>query len=664
MGTVVINNAAEDSTKSVKEIIENMKPEEKDALQGWYWYDWANQAYALTVMTVIAPLLIASLYNTATGTQGGAGFYSLVYGFSMLIVALTVPALGVIADRIPVKKSILFWYTVVGVAFCAAMGAAPYFGNNAYKVLALMYVLGSIGFSSGNSIYYAFMPYLAPRKAMDHVSSWGYAYGFMGGSILLLFHLIVLTASPWDSNFQLAVVFVTSALWWWGFGALMFLKTPEPPILDKMEYNGFMDSTKFAYKQVWKTLKEIMKFKVLFLFIIAYLLFYDGVNTINGLATAVGESLLRLNPVMNYALILTVNFIAVPMSIVFGKIADKKGTKFTLILALSIYCFAAVTAVGFAPLELKDDSERYDFQYEWNEDSNEYQLTTLYDRGIDGWVSEDSEGDAEFRNAFGTWMDFEGKESKKAGGGIFNGLSALIVIGLATAGVGFAMMSLIRKSIGWKGLLLILIIAGGMLAGTSIMFSEEKKAEDSLTTSITEEEAQLMIMEFEDVSDHRFSIYFKGGDANISGKAEIGDKHPTQLDQGGYMDWWPETLRTYIWEPFGIGVSLQWIILGVFIGCVMGAAGAQARTMFTMLIPKTRTTEFFGFFGFIGKAAAMTGPFLYAFAQGVFDDRVALLSIVVVIIVGTILCGMVDLEKGIKMADEEDARVLKEREEE
>ncbi len=88
----------------------------------------------------------------------------------------------------------------------------------------------------------------------------------------------------------------------------------------------------------------------------------------------------------------------------------------------------------------------------------------------------------------------------------------------------------------------------------------------------------------------------------------------------------------------------------------MGAAGAQSRSMFTMLIPKSRTTEFFGFFGFIGKAAAMMGPFIYAAAAGLFDDRMAVISIVVVILVGTYLCSKVDLEEGIRMADEEDAR--------
>ena len=164
MATTVSTSSAH-SEMTAKELIEGMTPAEQDALKGWYWYDWANQAYALTVMTVIVPALMANLYNTATGTQGGAGFYALIYGIAMLIVAVTAPALGVIADRMPIKKKLLFWYTLAGVIFCAAMGAAPYFGSKAYMVLAMMYVFGSIGFSGGNTIYYAFMPYLAPQKS-------------------------------------------------------------------------------------------------------------------------------------------------------------------------------------------------------------------------------------------------------------------------------------------------------------------------------------------------------------------------------------------------------------------------------------------------------------------------------------------------------------------
>ena len=128
------------------------------------------------------------------------------------------------------------------------------------------------------------------------------------------------------------------------------------------------------------------------------------------------------------------------------------------------------------------------------------------------------------------------------------------------------------------------------------------------------------------------------------------------VDQGGPVDWWASTMRSMIWAPLGISVSLQWIILGLFVGCAMGSAGAQARSMFSQLTPKTRTSEFFGFFGFLGKSAAMIGTALYAIASTTFDSRVALLSITVVILAGTYLTSKVDIEEGIRVAQEEDAR--------
>ena len=105
-----------------------------------------------------------------------------------------------------------------------------------------------------------------------------------------------------------------------------------------------------------------------------------------------------------------------------------------------------------------------------------------------------------------------------------------------------------------------------------------------------------------------------------------------------------------MWGPLGLGINIQWIFLGLVVGCVMGAT-CPSKIMFTMLIPKTRTTEFFGFFGFIGKAAAMIGPLLYAAAATYFDSRVAILTIVVVIVLGTFLTGKVDLEEGIRVAE-------------
>ena len=648
------------NAESVKKSIDQMSPEGKRALKGWYLYDWANQAYALTVMVVIAPQLMAGLYNLATGTQSGDAFYAFVLTFSMVFVVITAPALGVIADRMPVKKKLLKWYTIAGVVFTALMGAAPYFGSQGYIVLAMMYTIGTIGFTGGNVIYYSFMPYLAEKHCQDHVSSWGYSYGFMGGSILLIFHLFVLMGPfNWDTNFKLAVIFVTSSLWWWGFGMLMFKWTPEPEIPSHMEWEGFVKAAKVAYAQVFQTAREIKKFKVLALFLVAYLLFYDGVNTIASMASAFGESVLRLDTSMNVMLLLTVNVVAIPMTLVFGKLANIKGTKFALMLALLIYCFVAVAAAGFAPLELEgeEDTERYDFAFTWNNETGVYEMTTLYDRGYENWIGESSEGDAAFRDAFQEHFPEPDYSVDSAGKSTLGtGLLVCLFILVMIAVLGRGVMWLQDREMGWMGVIAAVLLVGTGIFAASFLADQASIKEDDVKT-ITEADAVALVAAFDETSDHRFSIIIVGGNESIAGSSEIGDTHPTIVDQGGPVDWWAKSMRDYVWAPLGIGVALQWIILGMLVGVAMGSAGAQARSMFSQLVPETRTSEFFGFFGFLGKSAAMIGTFIYGITSSVFDSRVALMSVTVVILIGTYLANKIDLEEGIRVAAEEDARI-------
>ena len=653
--------ATSEDMRTTKEIMKSQSDDDKKSLKSWYFFDWANQAYALTVMTVIAPQLMAALYNTATGTQSGDAFYAWILTISMIFVVVTAPALGAIADKMPIKKKLLKWYTLVGIIFTALMGAAPYFGSDGYMILALMYIIGTVGFTGGNVIYYSFMPYLAPRKCQDHVSTWGYAYGFMGGSLILIFHLIVLLDPfgifDWDWKFKMAVIFVTSSIWWWGFGLLLFKWTPEPEIPSEMEWKGLKNATAVAYKQVFQTFREIKKFKVLAFFLVAYLLFYDGVNTIASMASAFGESVLRLNTDMNVKLLLTVNIVAIPMTIVFGKLADIKGTKFALMLALLIYCFVAVVAAGFAPLELEgeEDAERYDFAFSWDNNTSMYELETLYDRGYEGWVGETSTGDAEFRDGFQEYFPENSTDYDKdsATGTISGGILVCILVLVFLVLIGGSVMFLQTKDLGKIGILAMIIIVLLGILGASF-FADQATGKVVEEHKIDADDAESIVAAFNDTSDHRFSIIFVGGP--MEGNSEIGDRHPTIVDQGGPVDGWAEFMRDNVWKPLNIGVSLQWIILGMFVGVAMGSAGAQARSMFSQLVPETRTSEFFGFFGFLGKSAAMIGTFLYGIASTAYDSRVAILSITIVILLGTFLTSRVDLEEGIRVAEEEDAR--------
>ena len=337
-------------------------------------------------------------------------------------------------------------------------------------------------------------------------------------------------------------------------------------------------------------------------------------------------------------------------------------------LALVIYCFVAIAAAGFAPLELDpstdkdgdnipDDANRYDFTFTYNESTGLYDMETLYNRGYENWVGETSSGDAEFRNNFQEFFPDPDYSVGDAGeSSIGKGLLVCLFILIMVALLGAGMMFIQKQEMGWMGVLAIVFLIGVGVVGASFLAGQAETNEKEVL-AITEADAASIVSNFENANDHRFSIIFVGGpDSNISGKAEVGDRHPTQVDQGGPIDWWPKTVREYLWAPLGISVSMQWIILGMFVGIAMGSAGAQARSMFTKLIPETRTSEFFGFFGFLGKSAAMIGTFLYGIASSLFDSRVAILSITLVILAGTFLTSRVDLEEGIRVAEEEDAR--------
>ena len=281
---------------------------------------------------------------------------------------------------------------------------------------------------------------------------------------------------------------------------------------------------------------------------------------------------------------------------------------------------------------------------------------TLYDRGYENWVGETSAGDSEFRDNFQQYFPDNSTDYQKDSAGsstLGAGLLACVIILGFVAILGGAIMFIQNKELGMKGIVaIVVLVIIGLLSATMLAGQADSKDEETFNISTTD--ANSLHSAFDNVSDHRFSIIFIGGD--LDGKSEIGDRHPTKVDQGGPVDGWAETMRDKVWEPLNLGVSMQWIILGMFVGVAMGSAGAQARSMFSQLVPETRTSEFFGFFGFLGKSAAMIGTFLYGIASSTFDSRVAILTITIVILAGTYLTSKVDLEEGIRVAEEEDAR--------
>jgi MFS-type transporter involved in bile tolerance (Atg22 family) len=145
----------------------------------------------------------------------------------------------------------------------------------------------------------------------------------------------------------------------------------------------------------------------------------------------------------------------------------------------------------------------------------------------------------------------------------------------------------------------------------------------------------------------------QGGD--LDGTTALGHDHPTSLGDGP-LDFIPETVRDVVWEPLGMGVFWQFLLLGCMAGALLGGSQGLSRSIFGQMVPETRSAEFFGFFGFFGKVAALMGPLLYGTMTVMYDSRVGIASICVLIVIGTLMMRLVDVEDGRRAAMEEDAR--------
>jgi hypothetical protein len=159
------------------------------------------------------------------------------------------------------------------------------------------------------------------------------------------------------------------------------------------------------------------------------------------------------------------------------------------------------------------------------------------------------------------------------------------------------------------------------------------------------------------LEETRFSAYLGIDPSGDSTEVNmVGIDHPTNLGDGEF-DAIPIAARSIVWAPLGITILFQWLILGCMAGVLMGGSQGLARSLFGQMVPETRSTEFFGFFGFFGKVAAFIGPLLYGTLSVMFDSRVAIASLAVLIIAGTVMMWWVDVEDGIAVANAEDERI-------
>lgn len=300
------------------------------AERSWITYDWANSVYATNIMAAIFPIYYASVANDMGNKWWGIGV-----SIASLICAILAPTLGAIGDFKGYKKKLLTAFIVIGVVFTAMMAFV-----GTWQWMLVGYVLSHIGFSGSCVFYDSFLTDVTTEERMDRVSSWGYAMGYIGGSTIpFVISIVILLLTDFSVNAIKFSILITSV--WWAVFSL--------PILKNVEQKHYVETppkelAKSAGKNLLDTMKRCVTNKGLFIYLLAYFFYIDGVGTIITLSTNYGATLGLGSTGMILALLVT-QLVAVPFSILFSKLASKFGNIKMIITAIAVYfciCF-----VGF-----------------------------------------------------------------------------------------------------------------------------------------------------------------------------------------------------------------------------------------------------------------------------------------------------------------------------
>lgn len=298
---------------------------------GWAAYDWANSAFSLSVVTAFVPILLSEYWNDGADSTLTTFRLGMANGVASLIIALTAPLLGAIADLAGRRKGLLFLFAALGIVMT---GSLFFVARGQWPLGILCYVAASIGFASSNSLYDGLMVHVAPATHYDRVSAYGYALGYLGGALLFSVN-VVMVANP--GLFGLAseveairLAFLMVAAWWFVFSMPLLIWVKEPH--DATVGQPFSES----FRQLIKTIKEIVGHSNIALFLLAYWLYIDGVFTIIKMAVDFGLSQGLSMQDLILAILIT-NFVGFPAALAFGRIGLRIGAKSGLVIALLIY---------------------------------------------------------------------------------------------------------------------------------------------------------------------------------------------------------------------------------------------------------------------------------------------------------------------------------------
>ena len=310
----------------------------------WALYDWANSAFATTIVAGFFPVFYSFL-SADLSTRDAQFWFNLTLAISSILVAIAAPLLGAIADYGGGRKKFLATFAMLGIVMSASLA---WVGVGMWWMALLVYGLGQIGFSGANIFYDAMITKVSSEKDVDLVSGYGYALGYLGGGLLFLLNVLMVTKPGLfgiaDASTAVSMSFISVAIWWLVFSLPLMLNVPEPRAAHSLSVSA---TIRKGVKQLLVTFHEIRKLRTALTFLIAYWLYIDGVGTIYRMAVFFANRVLGLPSDSLITALLLTQFIAFPSALFFGWLGKRTGPKVGILIGLGVYMSAVLYAWGW-----------------------------------------------------------------------------------------------------------------------------------------------------------------------------------------------------------------------------------------------------------------------------------------------------------------------------
>jgi UMF1 family MFS transporter len=663
------------ATANVTPYLNVDESEYKRRIRAWTMYDWANSAFATTILAAVLPIYYSQVAGaTLPSAAIATAYWSTGLSVSLFIVALMSPLLGTISDVMRGKKRFLAVFFGLGTI---STGLLVLVQTGDWLLASILFILGRIGFTAANVFYDAILPHIAREEDLDSVSARGFAMGYLGGGLLLALNVVMLTFLPGTWGPRLS--FLSVAIWWAVFAIPLFRRVPEPPAATAKLGPG-ETVVSVSFRRLWDTLKDIRQYRELFKYLIAFLIYADGIGTIIGVAAIYGAELGFGSTELVLALLL-VQFVGIPYSLIFGRLPSPKEKRRPFYLAFVLYNLVALPLLGLAgtnilPADVTGTAPDPYVDTATAVGEGLYPANDVRIQYAGSWQAITVPA-AELR--LDTDVTYMSTNEAGANYGLsFNGQQVTLTYSIGPDH-GIWVVEMDGAPLLDEDTDLPITIDG---------YNQTLRYGSSQTFAAAEPGEHLIRV----VNSGEKSAQSQGTSMNFAGAEVLPPLRQSNLGLilglilavelvGLLLSWLlgpplfsglAQTFTTQrtillalvvyaviaIWG-FLLDSVIEFWCLAWMVAVVQGGSQALSRSLFSSMAPAAKSGEFFGLFGVMEKFSAIVGPLIFAFAAATFgSSRPAVLSIIAFFILGGFLLTRVNVEEGRRVARAEDSALL------